>query len=73
MDVVIAIERPGPAADGSYYTMKGLKMDPLIAPLERLFQKPIMARRIAIGDGGNEVGMGKVRGALWEPRVPAVV
>ncbi len=32
----VAIERPGPAADGSYKTMRGLIMDPFVAPLEDL-------------------------------------
>ena len=58
--MAIAIERPGPAQDGSYYTMRGLKMDHLLAPLERFFHLSPRVKTIGVGDGGNEVGMGKV-------------
>jgi len=59
---VVAIERAGPAAsDGHYYTMRGRQMDEVLAPLERLLELvPASVQSIGIGDGGNEVGMGKV-------------
>jgi len=66
-DLIIACERAGPAADGNCYTMRGIDMTSkgLIAPLHLIVD---MARKrhgdkvpfIAIGDGGNEMGMGKV-------------
>ncbi|GAB5373470.1 hypothetical protein AAMO2058_001754400 [Amorphochlora amoebiformis] len=63
VDHVISIERSGPGIDGRYYTMEARDMTPLLAPLERLVEE---ARResiltTGIGDGGNEIGMGKVR------------
>jgi len=79
---VVAIERAGPGADGGYYTMGGYDMSPLIAPLERLMgQRPqrtegtaggnLLSREtVGVGDGGNEVGMGKVRPAILESAVP---
>ncbi|GAB5030230.1 upf0317 protein c14orf159 mitochondrial isoform x6 [Nannochloropsis oceanica] len=59
---VVAIERTGPgASDGHYYTMRGKQMDEVVAPLERLLDLvPESVHSIGIGDGGNEVGMGKV-------------
>jgi hypothetical protein len=40
IDCVVAIERVGPAADGHCYTMKGLSMNHLAAPLELLLISP---------------------------------
>lgn len=59
----IACERAGPAADGICYTMRGIDMNAagLIAPLHRFVVKPDRkVLFIAIGDGGNELGIGKV-------------
>ncbi|KAG5187246.1 hypothetical protein JKP88DRAFT_161883, partial [Tribonema minus] len=70
-DVVVAIERPGPASDGCYYTMTGRDMGEVVAPIDRLLElvstKQKHVHTIGIGDGGNEashVGMGKVRDAI---------
>jgi Domain of unknown function (DUF4392) len=58
-DAVIACERPGAAADGCYYTMRGLDMGQLVAPIDRLVElvstKQTKVPTIAVGDGGNEV------------------
>lgn len=70
---VVAIERAGPAfSDGHYYTMRGRQMDAVLAPLERLLElTPPSVQSIGIGDGGNEVGMGKVLGCiLASTRIP---
>jgi len=58
---LIACERAGPSKDGRCYTMRGIDMNAkgLIAPLHRLVVES-RAPFIAIGDGGNELGMGKV-------------
>merc|ERR1712086_632544 len=59
---IVAVERTGPAADGTYRTMDARDMSSLVAPLERLIVKAA-ARGVTstgIADGGNEVGMGKV-------------
>lgn len=54
---VIAIERLGPAADGRVYDMRGEDVSATTAPLHRLFARGPWVR-VAIGDGGNEIGMG---------------
>ncbi|KAL7473374.1 hypothetical protein ACHAXS_013820 [Conticribra weissflogii] len=73
-DLIIACERAGPASDGNCYTMRGINMNEkgLIAPLHRIVDVAREGSRdksgsgasevkfIAVGDGGNEMGMGKV-------------
>eukprot|EP01048_Picozoa_sp_COSAG05_P003440 COSAG05_NODE_157_length_15666_cov_29.830410_16_plen_395_part_00 len=75
LDCLVAIERAGPAADGRYYTMGAKDMTHLLAPLDQLFvfaaaygqlERPLTGGTIGIGDGGNELGMGKVIGAVHE-------
>jgi hypothetical protein len=60
---IISIERPGKAKDGRFYSMKGTDLTYLIPDSDSLFEyaklKGIVT--IAVGDGGNELGMGKVR------------
>ena len=56
---VIAIERPGPAADGRCYNMRGDDVTPHTAPLDRLFKGGGWVT-IGMGDGGNEIGMGSI-------------
>jgi D-glutamate cyclase len=60
--LLVACERAGPARDGRCYTMKGIDMTGrgLIAPLHRLVKECPHVPFLAIGDGGNELGMGKV-------------
>lgn len=56
---VIAIERPGPGEDGIIRNMRGYDITAYTAPLHLLFKsKNIIS--IGIGDGGNEMGMGKI-------------
>lgn len=55
-DLVIAIERPGKGEDGHYHNMRGQVIDHLVADTDLLLEKA--PRSIAIGDGGNELGMG---------------
>mmetsp|Transcript_21590 Transcript_21590/g.43107 ORF Transcript_21590/g.43107 Transcript_21590/m.43107 type:complete len:370 (-) Transcript_21590:219-1328(-) len=63
-DHIVAIERPGRARDGSCYTMRGIRMDHLLAPLDKVIdvakEENPRLQVTAIGDGGNELGMGKV-------------
>ncbi|HYH69264.1 MAG TPA: glutamate cyclase domain-containing protein [Urbifossiella sp.] len=59
---LICIERAGPATDGNYYTMRGRDIGSHLDPwskasLGRLLPNDVS---IGIGDGGNEIGMGKV-------------
>ena len=69
-DLVIACERAGPAQDGNCYTMRGINMNEkgLIFPLHRvpLYANDIDVKFIAIGDGGNELGMGKVIDKIYK-------
>jgi hypothetical protein len=55
---LVAIERAGPAADGACYTMRGRNITENLRPLRI---KPLKGHSsIGIGDGGNEIGMGKI-------------
>jgi hypothetical protein len=59
---LIAVERPGRAIDGGYYNARGDSVAAVNAPLDAIF----LRRRpgtvtIGVGDGGNEIGMGRVR------------
>jgi hypothetical protein len=60
---LVATERPGRAGDGRYYTMSAQDITEFTAPLDDLFLQAAGRRlcTIAIGDGGNEIGMGNVR------------
>ncbi len=66
---IIAVELPGRSRDGKYYSMRGLEIETL--PLDSLFMKAKKTHilTIGVGDGGNEVGMGKIP-ALIEKYVP---
>ena len=66
-DVIIALERPGMAADGHFHNMRGIIIDQDIASTEALFTAGIPT--IGIGDGGNELGMGCYRSQI-EEKVP---
>lgn len=59
---LVAVERPGRARDGRYYNMRGEDITQLVTPLDELFMRAEGRKvvTIGIGDGGNEVGMGKV-------------
>ncbi|HVY16656.1 MAG TPA: glutamate cyclase domain-containing protein [Rhodopila sp.] len=69
IDVALAIERCGPAADGIPRNMRGRDLTDYVAPLDRLFTAGPW-RTVAIGDGGNEIGMGAVPPALIAEHVP---
>jgi D-glutamate cyclase len=61
---VIGLERVGPAANGRYHTMRGADITDLLLPAHHLFRRddgrPLDWQTIGIGDGGNEIGMGKI-------------
>ena len=61
---VLAIERPGNAPDGHRYSMRGEILDDLVAAADRLLAPQRAYRTIAIGDGGNELGLGCLRESL---------
>uniref|UniRef100_A0A663M8G7 D-glutamate cyclase, mitochondrial n=1 Tax=Athene cunicularia TaxID=194338 RepID=A0A663M8G7_ATHCN len=66
-DHLIAIERAGMAADGNYYNARKVNIKHLVDPIDELF---LAAQTIpgvtttGVGDGGNELGMGKVQDAV---------
>jgi len=59
---LVAIERVGRTHDGCYRNMKGEDISDVTVPLDRLFIEALDRGvvTIGIGDGGNEIGMGKV-------------
>lgn len=60
-DFLIALERVGPSRlDGRCYSMSGRDMTGLMQPAHELFESSRRYTTIGIGDGGNEIGMGKV-------------
>ena len=61
---VLAIERPGNATDGHRYSMRGEILDDLAPAADRLLAPRPACRTIAIGDGGNELGLGSLRDSL---------
>ena len=59
---LVAVERPGRALDGGYYNARGRSITAVNAPLDTLFlRRRPGAVTIGVGDGGNEIGMGRVR------------
>ena len=60
---VISLERPGMAEDGHYHNVRGLIIDDMVTDTEPFYQEARHhgAHTIAIGDGGNELGMGTYR------------
>ncbi len=56
-DLVVAIERPGTTADGRRLTMRGEDITGIAAALDPLMRAPLS---VAVGDGGNEIGMGAI-------------
>ena len=56
---VVAIERCGLSRDGRPRNMRGVDVSPWTAPLDDLFSAGPWVR-IGVGDGGNELGMGKL-------------
>lgn len=70
-DVVLSIERPGLSAGGFYANMRGEDISARCACFD-YFLIEANCPTIAIGDGGNEIGMGKVTDALSKlPITPA--
>jgi hypothetical protein len=65
----VAIERCGRSADGRPRNMRGVDVSPWTAPLDDLFLAGPWIR-LAVGDGGNEVGMGKLPPGLIARTVP---
>jgi hypothetical protein len=69
VDHAISIERCGRSIDGKPRNMRGVDVSPWTAPLDDLYLAGDWTR-IAVGDGGNEMGMGKLPSALIAAEVP---
>ncbi|MFE0527244.1 glutamate cyclase domain-containing protein [Micromonospora parva] len=67
---LIACERVGPGVDGRPRNMRGEDIGAHTAPLDQLYTSG-SAFRIGIGDGGNELGMGRLPADLVERVVAA--
>jgi hypothetical protein len=61
--LIVSVERPGVAADGRYYNMRKKDITDATAKFD-LFLLESNCPSIAFGDGGNEIGMGRVIEAL---------
>lgn len=61
-DLIFAIERPGKAADGHCHSMRGEILSDLTPSLDLFFELAARDQKptLAIGDGGNEIGMGRL-------------
>ena len=61
--LLISIEKPGVNSQGRYHSMKGADITEVVEKVDPLFEdaneKGIPT--IGIGDGGNEIGMGKIK------------
>lgn len=67
IDTVIFIERVGPSFDGIPRNMRGVDILQWTAPLSRLASLGLYS--IGIGDGGNEIGMGRIADFVIEGAV----
>lgn len=63
---VVAVEKPGRTADGTYRSMTGEDISRSVGPVDDLFGEAVDRGilTIGVGDGGNEIGMGSVREAV---------
>ena len=69
VDCAIAIERCGKSVDGKPRNMRGADVSQWTLPLDDLFTGGAW-KKLAVGDGGNEIGMGKLPPALIGAAVP---
>jgi len=62
--LIISVETPGRARDGKYYSMSGLEIRR--EPMDWVFIEAdeLGIPTVGIGDGGNEIGMGKIKGLI---------
>lgn len=65
----VAIERCGPSPDGKPRNMRAADVSAWTAPLDELFVAHPWVR-IGVGDGGNEIGMGRLPVGLIARTVP---
>ena len=67
---IISIERIGKAKDDHCYSMKGKNLLPWHTLIDDIFEAKNGFYTIAIGDGGNEIGMGNIPHSLVCEHIP---
>jgi hypothetical protein len=68
---LLAIERVGPShSTDRCHTMRGRDVTDLMSPAHYLFEGDRTFTTLGIGDGGNEIGMGKVPRDVIERNIP---
>ncbi|WP_157369332.1 glutamate cyclase domain-containing protein [Zavarzinella formosa] len=67
---LIALERSGPTVAGTNHTMRGRDITAMTFPAHQFFEGPRDYVTIGIGDGGNEIGMGKIPRSVIEKNIP---
>ncbi len=71
-DLLISVERPGMAADGRYYNMRREDITDRVAKFDLVVERA-GCPCLAVGDGGNEIGMGTLGPAVDRlPLIPSV-
>ena len=67
--LLISIERCSPSSDGIYRNMLSKDVSGFTAKIDKIFD--IFPHSIGIGDGGNEIGMGKLQAVIPNhPKLP---
>jgi len=67
--LLISIERCSPSSDGIYRNMLSNDVSEFTAKIDKIFD--IFPHSIGIGDGGNEIGMGKLQDVIPNhPKLP---
>ncbi|MHA1910838.1 MAG: glutamate cyclase domain-containing protein [Candidatus Kariarchaeaceae archaeon] len=64
--LLITVERPGENVQGRCHSMLGKNISPKVYPIEQLFQFIKPYAWVGIGDGGNELGLGRFKEAVEE-------
>jgi D-glutamate cyclase len=67
---ILAIERVGPNHEGRCYSMRGVDVTQHTEPLHSMFVTSSHPPTIGIGDGGNEIGMGKIAHEIVAKNIP---
>ncbi len=70
---LVALERVGPSESGPCYSMRGRDISAYMTPVHRFFEKdarPAGVATIGVGDGGNEIGMGKIARDVIARNIP---
>lgn len=63
---VVAVEKAGPNERGFYHNLSGRDISEHTAKIEPLYDRLDDCLTVAVGDGGNEVGMGAVASEIRE-------